>query len=64
MPKFIPDSKLAERWGISSMTIWRWERQYPDFPKKRQVNGRNYRAVEAVEDFERAHFATESDGAA
>lgn len=24
MPPFIPDTKVAERYGISRITVWRW----------------------------------------
>jgi hypothetical protein len=61
---FFSDPELRERWDVSSMTIYRWERDYPDFPKKHKFNHRNYRAAAEVEEFEARHFGVKKAGAA
>jgi predicted DNA-binding transcriptional regulator AlpA len=41
-----PDAKVRRRYGVSEMTIWRWDRK-PElgFPKPVWINGRKYRRV-------------------
>lgn len=30
---FLTDQQVAERYGVSRFTIWRWHRTNPDFPR-------------------------------
>jgi predicted DNA-binding transcriptional regulator AlpA len=42
--RLLPDAKVRDRYGVSGMTIWRWDRD-PDlgFPAPIRINGRKYR---------------------
>jgi hypothetical protein len=40
---------LAQHFGVSVMTLFRWRRDVPDFPKSVTICGRHYWSVEAVE---------------
>jgi predicted DNA-binding transcriptional regulator AlpA len=42
--RLIPDPQMRKRYGVSEMTVWRWDRQ-PDlgFPPPIRINGRKYR---------------------
>ena len=31
--------------GISNMTLWRWRRDFSDFPRPIVINGRNYNVI-------------------
>ncbi|WP_394153370.1 helix-turn-helix transcriptional regulator [Loktanella salsilacus] len=30
---YLADKTLAERYGVSRNTVWRWHRERPDFPR-------------------------------
>lgn len=62
LPNMISDPALCRRWDCSTMTIWRYDQKYSDFPKKHQHNRRNYRRTDEVITFEREHFGVDGDG--
>lgn len=31
--KYVKDTDLAERFSVSRLTIWRWHREKPEFPR-------------------------------
>lgn len=52
--KYLPDSKVAERYGVSIMTLWRWTKDDRlGFPAPIKIAGRNYRSLAELEAFER-----------
>lgn len=30
---FLSDNQLADRYGVSRITVWRWHKVKPDFPR-------------------------------
>jgi predicted DNA-binding transcriptional regulator AlpA len=48
----IPDPQVCREFGVSAMTLWRWERD-PDlnFPTRITVRRRNYRSRQEIEKF-------------
>jgi hypothetical protein len=61
----IPDARVAERYGVSTRTIPRWDAD-PDlgFPAPVVINGRRYRRRVDLERFERAHIRSRATEAA
>jgi predicted DNA-binding transcriptional regulator AlpA len=54
--RLLPDAKVQERYGISSMTLWRWDRDPNlNFPKPTNIRGRKYRVEEELNAFDEAH---------
>ncbi len=53
--RLIPDPKVCERYDISDMTLYRWDRD-PDlnFPPPIRINRRKYRKLSALMKWERA----------
>jgi predicted DNA-binding transcriptional regulator AlpA len=52
--RYLSRSQIRERYGISSMTLWRWERDpHLNFPKPIEINGRLYRDEGALESWDR-----------
>jgi predicted DNA-binding transcriptional regulator AlpA len=50
----VPDAKVMAELSISTMTLWRWERDPAlNFPPKVQIRNRNYRSRKALEAFKR-----------
>lgn len=35
---FLSDLQIAERWGVTRTTIWRWRKKDPSFPKPIQFS--------------------------
>jgi hypothetical protein len=54
----LPDPRVAERYGVSTRTIPRWDAN-PElgFPEAIVINGRRYRRRSELEAFERAHVS-------
>jgi hypothetical protein len=50
----VPDPQVCAEFGISSMTLWRWDRD-PDlnFPARINIRGRNFRSRKQIEAFKR-----------
>lgn len=51
--KMIPRRALAERNGVSTRTVARWERDFPGFPKSVVINHRHYTPEPDVIAFEK-----------
>ena len=44
--RYLPDPQVAKRYGVSSMTLWRWDRDpRVNFPKPIRIHRRKYRDV-------------------
>ena len=51
--RLIPDSKVRERYGISGMTLYRWDRDDSlNFPKPVRIRGRKYRDEAQLDAFD------------
>jgi predicted DNA-binding transcriptional regulator AlpA len=62
--QLIPDPRVANRYGVSQMTLWRWDRDPElNFPKPIRIRGRKYRNAEELDAFD-AQRTAERDGAA
>jgi predicted DNA-binding transcriptional regulator AlpA len=60
--QYLPRKAVRERYGISAMTLWRWERDARlRFPKPIQINGRLYQSLGALEEWERSRTAALPD---
>jgi hypothetical protein len=56
--RLIPDSHVAERYGVHVCTLTRWERDpHLDFPKSVKIRGRNYRDEAQLDAFDKAQQA-------
>ena len=54
----LPDPLVAERYKVTPRTIYRWDQQSDlDFPRPIFINGRKYRRVNQLENWERQHVA-------
>ncbi len=54
--RLLPDARVREFFGVSAMTIWRWERNETlGFPLPVVINGRKFRRVGDVLDFRDRH---------
>jgi hypothetical protein len=48
----VPDVQVRNEFGISPMTLWRWERDAAlDFPKRVKIRGRAYRSRKQLDEF-------------
>ena len=53
--KLLPDPKVAEGYGVSLMTIWRWDHDPRlNFPKAIYIRGRKYRDADELSAFDAA----------
>jgi predicted DNA-binding transcriptional regulator AlpA len=60
--RLIPDAKLRERYGVSDMTIWRWDHDPAlGFPAPIRIKGRKYRRLSELLLWERARAAGKED---
>jgi predicted DNA-binding transcriptional regulator AlpA len=56
---FLSSKAARERYGISSMTLWRWMHSgRTDFPKPVCVNGRKFYKISDIEAWERTRAAS------
>ena len=56
--RYLSRRAVQQRYGISSMTLWRWEHDPRlNFPIPILINGRMYRSVDSLEEWERARPA-------
>jgi predicted DNA-binding transcriptional regulator AlpA len=63
--RLLPDSKVAARYGISHMTLWRWDRDPTlNFPKPVRIRGRKYRDEGELDAFDAAQRAEVNASAA
>jgi predicted DNA-binding transcriptional regulator AlpA len=51
--RLLSEAKVRERYGVSSMTLYRWDRD-PDlnFPKAKRIRGRKYRDAAELDAFD------------
>lgn len=51
---YLPTKKVLQRYGISAMSLWRWEHDPSlPFPAPMKVNRRKFYALEEIEAWER-----------
>jgi predicted DNA-binding transcriptional regulator AlpA len=63
MTELLPDSLVAKRYGVSSMTLWRWDRDSElNFPKPIRIRGRKYRYAEELAEFDARRVAARDAG--
>jgi hypothetical protein len=56
--ELIPDARVAERYGVHSITVSRWDADDKlGFPAPVVINRRKYRRRSELETWERAHVA-------
>ncbi len=56
--RYIPDPLVCRRYGVSAMSIWRWDRDPNlNFPKPVNIRGRKYRNEAELDAFDEAHQA-------
>jgi predicted DNA-binding transcriptional regulator AlpA len=52
--RLIPDPLVAKRYGVSPMTIWRWDHDPElNFPKPHRIKKRKYRRQSELVEWER-----------
>lgn len=50
----VPDPAVAQRYGVSLMTLWRWTRDKElEFPQPVKIRERNYRNAVDLDAFDR-----------
>ena len=53
MSKLIPDPAVCRRYGVSSMTLYRWDHDPElNFPKPIYIRGRKYRPADRLDEFD------------
>jgi hypothetical protein len=53
--RLLPDAKVRERYGVTPMTVWRWERDPTlGFPPATYIRGRKYRDEAELDAFDAA----------
>jgi hypothetical protein len=58
MKRFLPDSKVRQRYSVSACTLYRWDRNPAlKFPRPTKINGRNYRDERELDQFDQARAA-------
>ena len=58
--QYLPDAKVAERYGVHITTLFRWDRDTRlNFPKPIRINGRKYRESAALDDWDRSRVDAE-----
>ena len=52
--QYVNRKRLSERFGVSPMTLWRWEHDVKlSFPHPTRINGRKYYDLAEIEAWER-----------
>lgn len=55
---YLPTKRVLERYGVSAMTLWRWEREaILPFPAPLVINRRKFYSLPKIEAWERARAA-------
>jgi predicted DNA-binding transcriptional regulator AlpA len=63
--RLIPDCRVRERYSISVMTLWRWDRDPNlNFPKAIHIRGRKYRDESELDAFDASRRAASRRAAA
>jgi predicted DNA-binding transcriptional regulator AlpA len=53
--RLLPDRKVCERYSVSQMTLWRWDRDPQlNFPRAIRIRGRKYRDEGELDAFDAA----------
>ena len=53
--RLVPDPEVCGRYGVSAMTLWRWDQdQNLNFPKPVRIRRRKYRDAAELDAFDRA----------
>lgn len=56
--QLLPDPQVCKRYGVTSMTLYRWDKNASlGFPKPLVINRRKYRDVAELEIWERSYAA-------
>jgi predicted DNA-binding transcriptional regulator AlpA len=56
--QFVPDPQVCKEFGISAMTLWRWDRDEElDFPPPVKIRKKNYRSRQQLEQFKQRMVA-------
>jgi predicted DNA-binding transcriptional regulator AlpA len=56
--RLLPDAKVRHRYGVSSSTLYRWDRNPAmNFPRPIKINGRLYRDEAELDRFDRERAA-------
>ena len=51
--RLIPDRLVQERYSVTAMTLWRWDRDPQlNFPKAYRIRGRKYRLEPELDEFD------------
>jgi len=51
--RLLPDRKVCARYGVTQMTLWRWERDPAlGFPKAIKIRNRKYRVESELDEFD------------
>lgn len=62
---YLPSRRVAQRYSISLMTLWRWQRSANlEFPTAIQINGRKLWRLQDLEEWERARARSAGNGRA
>jgi predicted DNA-binding transcriptional regulator AlpA len=58
--KLLPDHKVCDRYGVSPMTLWRWDHDAKlNFPQPIRIRGRKYRDQHELDAFDAAQARDE-----
>jgi|RhiMethySRZTD1v2_1073278.scaffolds.fasta_scaffold4843472_2 predicted DNA-binding transcriptional regulator AlpA len=56
--RYLPDPQVCRRYGVTAMTLWRWDHDPSvNFPKPIRINRRKYRDEAELEAWERQRAA-------
>jgi hypothetical protein len=56
--EFVPDPQIQREFGVSAMTLWRWDRDPAlMFPPAVKIRGRNFRSRRQLEEFKQRMLA-------
>jgi hypothetical protein len=51
---FVPDVVVCDEFGVTSMTLWRWDHDAElGFPPKIKIGAHNFRSRKALEEFKK-----------
>ena len=56
--QFVPDPQVCKEFGITAMTLWRWDHDAElGFAPRIQIRGKNYRSRKLLEQFKQRMVA-------
>jgi len=57
-PRWLSDSQVGSRYGVSRITIWRWSKEIEQFPKPRKLGANTSRWNTAeLDEYDRQRMA-------